>query len=293
VSAGPGAASARPAAPSILWRCRDRLFDLGERSLVMGVLNVTPDSFSDGGRYFAPDAALARGRELIAQGADLIDLGAESTRPGSAPVPADEQWRRLEPVLGSLAAEAGVTISVDTSSAAVARRALQAGARIVNDVTALADPEMPAVVAAAGAGLVLMHMQGTPADMQRDPRYEDAAREVKGFLGSRMDVARRAGVADERIALDPGIGFGKRERHSLELIARIESLAALGRPVVIGASRKSFIGRLLDLPVDQRLEAGLAVAAIAVFLGARIVRTHDVPATVRAVRMADVLRGAR
>jgi dihydropteroate synthase len=293
VSTGPGAVGARAAAAPILWRCRDRLFDLGERSLVMGVLNVTPDSFSDGGRYFAPDAALARGRELIAQGADLIDLGAESTRPGSAPVPADEQWRRLEPVLGPLVRETGATISVDTSSAAVARRALEAGAMIVNDITALADPGMPAVVAASGAGLVLMHMQGTPADMQRDPRYEDASREVADVLSQRMDVARRAGVEGDRIALDPGIGFGKRERHSLELIARIETLAALGRPVVIGASRKSFIGRLLDLPVDQRVEAGLAVAAIAVFLGARIVRSHDVPATVRAVRMADALRGAR
>jgi dihydropteroate synthase len=280
------------AAP-IVWRCRDRSFDLGERSLVMGVLNVTPDSFSDGGRYFAPEAALARGRELIGQGADLIDLGAESTRPGSASVPADEQWRRLEPVLGTLVRETGVTISVDTSSAQVARRALEAGARIVNDITALGDPDMAPVVAAAGAGLVLMHMQGTPADMQRDPRYDDPAREVTALLAARMEVASRAGVGAEHIALDPGIGFGKRERHSLELIARVETLGALGRPVVIGASRKSFIGRLLGLEVDQRVEAGLAVAAIAVFLGARIVRTHDVPATVRAVRMADVLRGAR
>ncbi|MBI1795588.1 MAG: dihydropteroate synthase [Candidatus Eisenbacteria bacterium] len=259
----------------------------------MGVLNVTPDSFSDGGRHFAPDAALARGREIVAEGADLVDLGAESTRPGSAPVAAEEQWRRLEPVLGPLARDASAAISVDTSSAEVARRALEAGALIVNDVTAMRDAAMPEVVAGSGAGLVLMHMQGTPADMQRDPRYDDAAREVAAFLAARIEVARSAGIETERIALDPGIGFGKRIEHSLELVARIETLAALGRPVVIGASRKSFIGRLLDLDVDQRIEAGLATAAIAVFLGARVIRTHDVRATVRAVRMAGHLRAAR
>jgi dihydropteroate synthase len=274
------------------WRCRDRAFDLSARPLVMGILNVTPDSFSDGGRYFAPDAAVARGRELLAEGADLIDIGAESTRPGSAPVPAAEQWRRVGTVLPRLARE-GAAISIDTASAEVARRALDAGALIVNDVTALADPAMADVSAAAGAGVVLMHMQGTPADMQRDPRYQDAPAEVAAFLRERMAVAGRAGIDTDRIALDPGIGFGKRERHSLELIARLETLAALGRPILAGASRKSFIGRLLDLEVDQRLEAGLAVAAIAVFLGARIVRSHDVRATLRAVRMAEHLRQAR
>lgn len=276
----------------MIWRCRDRVFDLSARPLVMGILNVTPDSFSDGGRFFAPDAALARGRELVAEGAGLIDVGAESTRPGSAPVPAEEQWRRIEPVLPRLARE-GAAISIDTASAEVARRALEAGALIVNDVTALADPAMAGVAAAAGAGVVLMHMQGTPADMQRDPRYEDAPGEVASFLRERMEVARVAGIETDRIALDPGIGFGKRERHSLELIARLATLAALGRPILVGASRKSFIGRLLDLEVDQRVEAGLAAAAIAVFLGARIVRTHDVRATVRAVRMAEHLRSAR
>ena len=277
----------------MVWRCRDRWFDLETRSLVMGVVNVTPDSFSDGGRYAAPEAALAHARRLLAEGADLLDVGGESTRPGSQPVPADEQWRRIAPVIGPLADQDRAVISVDTADATVARRALDAGARIVNDVTALGDPAMAGVVAGAGAGLVLMHMRGTPADMQKDPRYQDAAAEVAAYLARRLEVAVAAGIATERVALDPGIGFGKAVRHSLELLARLETLTALGRPILVGVSRKSVLGQILDLPVDQRLEGGLAAAAVAVFLGARIVRAHDVAATVRAVRVADALRAAR
>jgi dihydropteroate synthase len=277
----------------MLWRCRDRVFDLTERTLVMGILNVTPDSFSDGGRYAAPEAAIARARELVAEGADVIDLGAESTRPGSAPVAEEEQWRRLEPVLAAVIADGAAVVSVDTASAEVAREALAAGAHVVNDITAMRDPAMAATVARDGAGLVLMHMQGTPADMQRNPHYDDAAAEVTSFLGERLAAARAAGIAAECTALDPGVGFGKKFEHSLALIARLDELAALGRPVLIGVSRKSFIGAVLDLPVDQRVEGGLAAAAIAVFGGARIVRTHDVAATVRAVKVATVLRAAR
>jgi dihydropteroate synthase len=281
----------------MMWRCREFTFDLGARSLVMGIVNVTPDSFSDGGRFLAPDAAIAHARRLIAEGADLVDLGAESTRPGAEPVPAEEQIRRLLPALEALAAD-GACVSVDTASAAVARRALAAGAAVVNDVSALGDPEMPGVVAEAGAGLVLMHMRGTPRTMQQDPHYGDAAREVREWLGARLAGARRAGIAAERVALDPGIGFGKTPRHNFELLARLEELAALGRPVLVGVSRKSFLGKqegegLPDLPPDQRLDGGLAATAVAVFLGARIVRTHDVAATVRAVRIADRLRAAR
>ena len=270
----------------MLWRCRDRVFDLGERTLVMGIVNITPDSFSDGGRFFAPDAALAHARRLVAEGADLLDLGAESTRPGSQPVPADEQWRRLAPVLEPLARETDACLSVDTASASVAERALERGAQVVNDVTALGDPAMAGVVAGASAGLVLMHMRGTPADMQRDPRYGDAASEVAARLADRLQGAEAAGIDRERIALDPGIGFGKAVRHNLELVARLATLTALGRPVVVGVSRKSFIGQVLDLPVGERLEGSLAATAVAVFNGARIVRTHDVAATVRAVRVA-------
>ena len=193
----------------MIWRCRDRVFDLSARTLVMGVVNVTPDSFSDGGRFFAPGAAIAHARQLLAEGADLLDLGAESTRPGAAPVTAAEQIRRLAPVLEALAADPRGCLAVDTASAGVAARALELGARIVNDVTALADPGMAAVVARSGAGLVLMHMAGTPATMQQDPHYEDVTREVRGHLAARLEAAGAAGVPAERVALDPGIGFGK------------------------------------------------------------------------------------
>jgi dihydropteroate synthase len=274
------------------WICRSRTFDLTERVLVMGVLNVTPDSFSDGGRYLEPSAAIERAHQLASEGADLIDLGAESTRPGSAPVAPAEQWRRLEPVLPHLA-EAGLCVSIDTASAEVAARALEAGAEIVNDITALGDPAMAPRVARHGAGIVLMHMQGNPATMQQAPRYDDAAREVTAWLGGRMAAALAAGIGEEHLALDPGVGFGESVRHSLELIARLDQLAALGRPVLIGASRKSFIGKVTGAEVHERLEGGLAAHAVAVFQGARIVRTHDVRATRQAALFASALRGAR
>ena len=274
------------------WRCGARTFDLAARPLVMGVLNVTPDSFSDGGRFLDPGAALAHADRLLAEGADLIDAGAESTRPGAEAVPHAEQWRRLAPVLAGLAAR-GACVSVDTASAWVAERALGAGAQVVNDVSALGDPAMAGVVAGAGAGVVLMHMRGTPRSMQDHPHYEDVRAEVEAFLLARARAAEGAGIAREAIAVDPGIGFGKTVEHNLALLAGIAGLARRGYPVVIGASRKSFLGRLLDLPVGERQEAGLAVAAIAVFEGARVIRTHDVAATVRAVRIAGAVRGAR
>jgi dihydropteroate synthase len=277
----------------MIWRCRDRVFDLAGRTLVMGVVNVTPDSFSDGGRYFAPGAAIAHARRLLAEGADLLDLGAESTRPGAAPVPPEEQIRRLAPVLDALGDEPGAVLSVDTASARVAGFALERGARIVNDVSALGEPEMTDHVRASGAGLVLMHMAGSPATMQRDPRYGDVTGEVGAHLAGRLAAAAAAGIAPEAVVLDPGIGFGKTVEHNLRLLARLDELAGTGRPLLVGVSRKSFLGRLLDLPVDQRLEGGLAAAAVAVFLGARVVRTHDVAATVRAVRVAHALRSAR
>ncbi|HEV2104641.1 MAG TPA: dihydropteroate synthase [Candidatus Eisenbacteria bacterium] len=277
----------------MIWRCRDVVFDVADRTLVMGVLNVTPDSFSDGGRHFAPEAAIARGRELLAEGADLLDVGAESTRPGAPPVADAEQLRRLEPVLAALAALPGAVLSVDTRSAAVAARALALGARVVNDVSALADPGMAGVAAAHAAGVVLMHMRGTPATMQRETGYADVTGEVAAFLRARVAAARAAGIAEEAIALDPGIGFGKSAAGSVELLARTGELAALGRPLVVGASRKSFLGRLTgDAPAHDRLEASLAAAAIAAFAGARIVRVHDVAASVRALRVADAARAA-
>ncbi len=262
----------------------------------MGIVNVTPDSFSDGGRYLDPGAAVARCHELLDEGADLLDLGGESTRPGSPDVPADEQWRRLEPVLTRLRAERPeAAISVDTRSAEVARRALGLGAQAVNDVSALSDPAMAAAVAAAGAGLVLMHMRGTPATMQRDTVYADVVAEVRDHLLARAAMAETAGVAREAIALDPGIGFGKSAEGSLELLARLSELVALGRPVLVGASRKSFLARLTgdEGPPEQRVPASLAAAAIATFEGAHILRVHDVAATVRVVKLAAAARRTR
>ena len=276
------------------WQCRDRVLMPSERALVMGILNVTPDSFSDGGRYFEPAAAIARGRQIVAEGADLVDLGAESTRPGSQPVPPAEQWRRLEPVIAALRDDPGACLSVDTASAEVAERALALGVEVVNDVSALRDPRMAEVVRAAGAGVVLMHMRGVPADMQRDPRYQDAPREIAEKLAERCAAARAAGIEDDRIALDPGIGFGKALEHNLDLLARLGEVVALGRPVLVGVSRKGFLGKLLgDAPLHERLEGGLAAVAIAVFEGAAIVRTHDVAATIRAVRVATAIRERR
>jgi dihydropteroate synthase len=279
----------------VRWRCRDITYDLTERVLVMGIVNVTPDSFSDGGRYLDPGLALARCHELLAEGADVLDLGGESTRPGSAEVSAAEQWRRLEPVLTEVArARPDAVLSVDTRSAEVAERALGAGARIVNDVSALADPAMAGVVGRAGAGLVLMHMRGTPETMQRDTAYGDVTAEVAAYLRERIAVAVAAGVARECIALDPGIGFAKSAQGSLELLARIPELAAIGSPVLVGASRKSFLARLTgdEGPPQDRVPASLAAAAVAVWQGARILRVHDVAATVRVVTIARAAKQA-
>lgn len=268
------------------------MFDLERGPFVMGVVNVTPDSFSDGGRFLDPSAALTHARALIGEGAHLVDLGAESTRPGAQPVSEDEQLRRLMPVVEGLAGTAAC-LSIDTSSAEVARRCLEAGAHVVNDVTALADQAMAGVVAESGAGLVLMHMRGTPATMQKASEYEDVAREVREVLAERVTMARERGIAHEAIAVDPGIGFGKTARHNFELIARLEELKTLAQPIVLGASRKSFIGKTLDLPVDQRLEGSLAAAAIGALLGADVIRAHDVRATVRALDVARSIREAR
>jgi dihydropteroate synthase len=279
----------------VIWRCRDTTFDLSARVLVMGIVNVTPDSFSDGGRYLDPAAAVARCHELLAEGADLLDLGAESTRPGSPPVPTAEQWRRLEPVLSALARERPeAVLSCDTRGAAIAARALAAGVRVVNDVSALGHPAMAGTVAAAGAGLVLMHMRGTPENMQRETAYTDVTREVATYLRARLAVAEAAGVARDCVAFDPGIGFGKSAEGSLELLARVGELASEGRPVLVGASRKSFLARLTgdEGPPQGRVAASLAAAAIAVYEGAHILRVHDVAATVRVARVAQAARNA-
>jgi dihydropteroate synthase len=252
----------------------------------MGIVNVTPDSFSDGGLFLDADAAIAHGRELFAQGADILDVGGESTRPGAEPVAADEEIRRVVPVIEALADD-GARVSIDTTKAEVASRALAAGATIVNDVAALRfDPELAAVTAEAGAGCVLMHMLGDPRTMQDDPRYDDVVSDVKAFLEERLAYAVAEGIPEERIWLDPGIGFGKTLDHNLELIARLDEIVAIGRPVVFGASRKSFLGKLTGRQVDERLAGTIAANIIAYARGARVFRVHDVPANVDALKVA-------
>ncbi len=268
----------------------------------MGIVNVTPDSFSDGGRFLEPNDAVAHGVELVAQGADALDIGGESTRPGAAPVAADEELRRVLPVVERLADATNVPVSIDTTKSAVARAALEAGATVVNDVSAgRFDPDILRVAADARAGFVVMHMLGEPRTMQRDPHYDDVVVDVGDFLAERVDAARAAGIADGAIAADPGIGFGKTVEHNLFLLARLRTLSQrVPAPLIVGTSRKTFIGRLLgratgasgDLPVDQREEGSLATAVWSVEQGASIVRMHDVLGTARAVRLLDVLRSA-
>ena len=258
------------------------------RSLVMGILNVTPDSFSDGGRYLAVANAVTRARQMASEGADIIDIGGESTRPGAPVVSADEELRRVLPVIEQIS---DLLVSVDTTKAVVAKRALAAGARIVNDISALRhDADMVQVVRDFEAGVVLMHMQGMPATMQENPRYVDVVREVREFLAERIEFAVASGVKKTQIAVDPGLGFGKTVEHNRQLVAGLKQFALLGCPIVVGASRKSFIGQLLSRTAPERLPGSLAVAAWAVTQGAQIVRAHDVAATVDVVRMLMALR---
>ncbi|HEV7883491.1 MAG TPA: dihydropteroate synthase, partial [Solirubrobacteraceae bacterium] len=244
--------------------------------VVMGVVNVTPDSFSDGGAWLDPGAAIAHGEDLARQGADILDVGGESTRPGAEPVGAEEELRRVLPVLEGLAV-AGPRLSIDTSKAAVAEAALRAGATIVNDVTALrGDPAMAALLAEQQCDVCLMHMLGEPRTMQRDPRYDDVVEDVKAFLSERLEFAVAEGIAAERIWLDPGIGFGKTMAHNLELLRRLHELVALGRPIVVGTSRKSFLGTLTGRGVHERVPATIATNVLAFAAGARVFRVHDV-----------------
>ena len=273
---------------------RGRHFLLGPRTWIMGIINVTPDSFSDGGLYFDTERAVARGLELAADGADILDVGGESTRPGSLPVPKAEELRRVVPVIGALRKRTTCLLSVDTTKAAVAHAALDAGADIVNDTSAFRfDPAMPGEVARSGAGVILMHMQGTPLTMQRSPRYGDLLDEIRAFLEERIRVAEAAAIPRERIIVDPGIGFGKTFEDNLVLLRRQEVFHELGRPLLLGFSRKAFLGRLLGLPPEERLEGTIAAAVLSVERGAHILRVHDVGPVVRAVRAAEAILGFR
>ncbi len=265
------------------WRLRSRVLEIPERPLVMGIVNATPDSFSDGGRHDGEDAAVAHGLALAAEGADILDVGGESTRPFSDPVDPAEEWRRVGGVVRRLVHETGLPVSIDTSKAGVAERAIDAGAEIINDVTGLAgDPAMVGVAVASGAGVCAMHMQGTPKTMQIDPRYDDVAAEIHSYLAARRDALLAAGVELGRICLDPGIGFGKTHAHNLELVARAAAFLDLGTPILVGHSRKGFVGKLLERPLgrpatlEDRDAATAGIACTLAAQGIQIVRVHAV-----------------
>jgi dihydropteroate synthase len=273
-------------------RCKDRTLDYSRRTLVMGVLNVTPDSFSDGGAYPTHDAAIAAARQLASDGADIIDVGGESTRPGADDVPAHVEIARVLPVVEALAGSGEAVVSVDTCKPTVAEAALAAGAHMVNDVTGLADPAMVSVVARHDAAVTIMHMQGAPRTMQDNPHYDDVVREIASYLSDRAEAATRAGVDRSSILVDPGIGFGKTALgHNLEILRRVDELASLGFPLLVGTSRKSFIGAILDgAAPDDRLEGTAATVALSIAGGANAVRVHDVREMSRVARVTDAVR---
>lgn len=261
--------------------------------LIMGIVNITPDSFSDGGRYLAVDRAVAQALALVDQGADILDLGAESTRPGAIPVSEQEEMDRLLPVLSEVVKQTTVPVSVDTMKSRVARAALAAGASIINDVTAMRfDPDMAQVVATYGAGVVLMHMQGTPLTMQDSPHYENVVSEVGEFFEERIDAAQQAGIAKSHIVLDPGFGFGKLQVHNLELLNRLSAFSRFGCPLLVGLSRKALLGKILDRPVQDREWGTAAAVAMAVDRGAAIIRVHEVAAMKDVVKVAAAVRWA-
>ena len=277
-----------------IWRVGARALRRGSSPLLMGVVNVTPDSFSDGGRYLDTDAAVRHGMRLVDDGADLLDVGGESSRPGAAPVPADAELLRVIPVVQELRQRLSIPISIDTTKAAVARAALAAGADIVNDVSGLRfDPEMLPFLAGAGCGVVLMHMQGEPRTMQVAPRYDDVVAEVRAWLDTRLEALASAGIDPARVVVDPGIGFGKRYADNLELLRHLDRLRPGGRPLLIGASRKAFLGWLLAEPEPlARLEGDLAVAAWCRQGGVEVLRVHDVRAARRLFRVLEALEGS-
>jgi dihydropteroate synthase len=257
----------------------------------MGILNVTPDSFYDGGRYAQPEAAVRRALQMVEEGADILDIGGESTRPGSQPVSEEEELCRVLPVIEAIRERTDVPLSIDTTKSRVAERALQAGACMVNDISGLGfDPRMAEVVAQHGALCCIMHIQGTPQTMQRNPHYEDVVRDISRYFEQRLALAERAGIPREHIWLDPGIGFGKTVEHNLDILRRLRELTMLGLPLLVGTSRKSFIGKVLgDLPPEERLEGTAATVAIAIINGANAVRVHDVKEMVRVARMTDAV----
>jgi dihydropteroate synthase len=282
----------RPPHSSPFWLIRGRTVTLAPLPRLMGIVNVTPDSFSDGGMFLDSGAALEQALRLAEEGADIIDVGGESTRPGAAPVATDDELRRVVPVVAQLAKQSPVLISIDTTKAAVARAALDAGAHVVNDISALTfDPAMPAVCAAADAGVVCMHMRGTPQTMQDDPQYDDVVADICSFLEERLASLEGQGIARERVVIDPGVGFGKTAKHNVEILRNISRFRALRRPVCVGHSRKRFLKKLLGRQVDERLFATVGVSVALALQGAEILRVHDVAATRDAILACQALLG--
>jgi len=272
------------------WIAREHQFNFPRPTIVMGIVNTTPDSFTDGGRFLDADAAGAHALRLASQGAEILDIGGESTRPGSAEVSEQEELDRVIPVIERLAKRPELVLSIDTQKPSVAREALATGASIVNDIAAnRSDPEMWKVVAEAGAGYVCMHMQGTPQTMQAKPEYDDVTVQVCDFFKERLNLLSSHGVTTDQVALDPGIGFGKTLEHNIKLLRDLNKFSLVERPMLVGASRKSFIEKLLGAPIDERLPASLACATWAAIQGSQIIRVHDVAETVQAVRMAEAL----
>lgn len=267
--------------------------DFSKRTFIMGILNVTPDSFSDGGRFFDRAAAVRRAEQMAEEGADIIDIGGQSTRPGSEPVPLEEELRRTMPVIEALAGRVGVPISIDTFRAEVARRALEAGASMVNDISGLrSDPEMPSAIAAQNVPVVVMHMKGTPRDMQENPTYEALIPEIMDFLRESVRIAEESGI--DKVVIDPGIGFGKTFDHNLEIINNLSEFTLLERPLLIGPSRKAFLGGILGgAPPTERLEGTAAAVTACILNGANIVRVHDVKEMVKVARVADAIKRER
>ncbi len=264
--------------------------DLTRRTHIMGILNVTPDSFSDGGLYLNTDKAVERSFEIEKEGADIIDIGGESTRPGALPLSPEEELSRVVPVIEKLKSRLRIPISIDTYKAEVAREAIKAGASIINDISGLRfDPEIASVSAEYDVPVVIMHIKGTPRDMQINPVYQDLIGEIRHFLEEGISIAQKAGVDDDMIIIDPGIGFGKTFEHNLEIINRLDEFRSLGMPILLGPSRKSFIGKILDLPPGDRLEGTAAAVAIGIMKGANIVRVHDVSSIVRVARVVDAI----
>jgi dihydropteroate synthase len=272
---------------------RGRALPLAERVHIMGILNVTPDSFSDGGRYLNPDDAVVHALTMVEQGADVLDIGAESSKPGAIPIDEEEERRRLIPIVRAVCRRISIPVSIDTTKASIAEQALDVGAAMINDISALRfDMRMGAVVAKSGAGVILMHMRGHPQTMQHAAQYVDVVEEVRQFLKARVEAAKAMGIPPERILLDPGIGFGKNCRHNLTLLNQLDTLCTLGPPMIVGVSRKAFIGKILNRTIDERLMGTAGAVAVAIMKGARMVRVHDVAPIRDAVRMIEAIGNA-